>query len=133
MSRLQLVLCFGFAILLGMAGGIIAVTWLPEKSAYAEKIAPHAKVIQAGRFELVDKGGHEHASLGFGPDGNPSMVLFDVDHNVRVVVEMMAEGNARMFFSDQEGKIRSVIGTDKDGSPVLQLKGPDRQVIWSAP
>jgi hypothetical protein len=133
MKKLRLVFCFGLAILLGVAVGIMATSWLPEKSAYAEKTAPHAKVLQAERFELVDDGGHEHASLGFGPDGNPSLVLFDVDHNVRVVVEMMADGNARMFFSDQEGKVRSVIGTAADGSPVLQLKGEDRQVIWSAP
>jgi len=133
MNRLQLALCIGFATLLGVATGISATSWLSEKSAYAEKTAPHAKVLQAERFELVDEGGHEHASLGLGPDGNPSLILYDVAHNVRVVVEMMADGNARMFFSDQEGKVRSVIGTAADGSPLLQLKGEDRQVIWSAP
>jgi hypothetical protein len=121
------------ALIAGLAGGA-AFQWLfTERPAFAEKTPLHEKVLKAEKFELVDEGGHEHASLAIGADGTPSMVLYDVDHSVRLVVELMAKGNARVFFSDQNGKIRHVLGTAEDGSPFIQFRDRERNVVWSAP
>ena len=115
-----------------LGGGVTHWLWM-DQTAYAKKPGREVMVLRAEKFELVDKAGHEHGSLSMGPDGNPAFVLYDVDHNVRLVAELMANGNPRLFFSDQEGRIRNIVGTTADGSPILQLKGKDRQVIWSAP
>jgi hypothetical protein len=133
MNQKQFALFGAVAVMTGLAGGAVSSWLLTGKPAFAQKTTPHEKVIQAEKFELVDKEGHEHGSLAISPDGNPAFVLYDVDHHSRVVLDLMANGNARLFLSDQEGKIRSVLGLQIDGSPFLHLKDENRQIIWAAP
>jgi hypothetical protein len=133
MNQKQFAILIVVAMVTGLAGGSTSSWLLMGKPAFAQKTTPQVKVIRAEKFELVDKGGHEHGSLEIGPDGNPAFVLYDVDHHSRVVLDLMANGNARLFLSDQEGKIRSVLGLQIDGSPFLHLKDENRQIIWAVP
>ena len=117
----------------GFIGGAVSVWVFLSPPALAEKPPSHEKVLRAEKIALVDQGGHEHATLTIGSDGNPTLTFFDVNHLSRVVLELMADGNARLFLSDQEAKIRMVLGLATDGSPFLHLKNKDREIIWSAP
>ncbi len=133
MNHKQFTWTLVMTIVAAFLGGTLSTQLFSGTAAMADGSAHEGTVIKAGKFLLVDKGGHEHGSLAIGPDGNPSLILYDVDHNVRFVAELMAKGNPRLFFSDQNGKIRSVIGTSADGSPLLQLKDENRAIVWSAP
>ena len=133
MSKTLYPLTFLLALAGGLAGGAVSGWLFTGEPAFAAKASDHAKILRAEKFELVDSGGHGHASLEMQPDGNPALILFDADHNVHAVLDMTGGGNPQLFLSDTKRKMRTIFGLANDGSPFLHLKDANRQVIGSAP
>ena len=121
------------ALVAGIVGGAAAQWLLAVTPVFADKTSPHAKVVRAETFELVDADAHVHAELQIGVDGNPALIFYDVDHQVRAVFDLTGGGNARLFLSDDQGKTRATFGLGKDGAPFLHFIDEDRALIWSAP
>lgn len=63
MAKRQHSLTLLLAVVAGLVGGLISSRLLMEQPVFAEKKAPHEKVVRAERFELVDEDGNIFSSL----------------------------------------------------------------------
>src|SRR5262249_16335273 len=97
MSRTQQGMTVVLALASGMVGGVVSSQFLTGTPVFAERTPQEMKVIQAEKFEVVDKDGRVRGELGLRSDGGPILRLFD-DH-----------GTPRVSFSPKgdEGSIWS--------------------------
>ncbi len=80
---------------------------VPEPVAEAETAPEEAgptEVIQARRFELVDKKGEVRAVLGALGNGSPHLVLHDATGRMRAAVALSKSGTPRIMLFDEIGE-----------------------------
>jgi hypothetical protein len=84
MSRKQHGITVTLALTSGLVGGMVSSQFLVGVSVFAEKPPQERQVIQAERFEVVDKDGKVRGELGLRNDGVPVLRLYDEDGALRV-------------------------------------------------
>jgi hypothetical protein len=84
MSRKQRGITVALALTSGLVGGVVSSQFLMSVPVFAEKPPQETQVIQAERFEVVDKDGKVRGELGLRNDGVPVLRLYDEDGAPRV-------------------------------------------------
>jgi hypothetical protein len=120
------------ALAAGLIGGLAAGRLSMDHPALASE---PVKEIEARAFKLIDAHGATHAALSMSEGGGPALEFYDDDHRARVVFDMTAKGDPRVFLLDEDGLIRTVVGLGlgADGRPFMRLRDKDGKVIWSVP
>jgi hypothetical protein len=84
MRRTQQGMTVVLALASGLVGGVVSSQFLTGTPVFAERTPQETKIIQAEKFEVVDKDGRVRGELGLRSDGVPVLRLFDDDGTPRV-------------------------------------------------
>ena len=68
---------------------------------------------------LSDRDGRERIRLTVLPDGSPGVTISDRDANPRAVLGYLPDGTTNLVFADPSGAIRTLVGVDAAGDPVV--------------
>jgi len=146
MNRKRYLAILAVAVMAGIFSGVVAnrLSTMGE-SALAQPTPSPAEVIQAEKFELVDKTGVPRALLELEPHGEPALKLYDAEGSLRVMLSLRPDGGPNLLLwdgqttaprfglallpngspsaelADRDGNLRVVLGLGTDGKPVLGL------------
>jgi hypothetical protein len=119
---------YGLVLLLsavtGLVGGTLSSRIFTGDPVHAQMTPPHAKVISAEAFHLVDKNGEHRASFSIGAvaDQQPGIVFHDRNNTDRVKMTLMPDGTPVLSLLDHEGEARILV-VGHDDKPFLDLFG----------
>ncbi len=105
MPRAYFAVMLAAAALAGFLGGLLAVLWFPDPSAFAQQ---RFKAVNSEEFLLVDAFGKTRAGLGLDQKGELGFVLVSKD------------GAKTLYLSP-------------DDTPAIRLKDKTGRVLWAAP
>ena len=134
MTRMQFGLALAVMGMMSLAGSFAAVAMLHSGAPLqAQPVDPEAAKpgkVTASEFNLVDANGNVRAVLDVGENGEARFTLLDAAGNGRV---QMNSGGDRSFMAllDNSQTLRYVVGQDKDGSVIQAFsdsKGRKRMV-----
>lgn len=84
-------------------------------------------VVQARRFELVDRRGRTRGGLGFTDDGDPALLLFENRAGRRIVrteLRLAEEGpRFRLFNAEGEARAMVALADDEVGLTLIDARG----------
>jgi hypothetical protein len=84
-------------------------------------------------FALESPGPGPAAGIGSTSSGLTGLLVFDRDGSLRTSVTLDPKGASGIAFRDSSGQSRVVMGTTRDGSPVLAIYDEDGSLLWAAP
>lgn len=86
---------------------------------------PRESVIEAHRFTLRDDLWRRRADLGFRSDGAPSLRLYNESGQTRVALALADDHSSSLWLADRRGEDRTRLGVKSDGTPFVEVIGPD--------
>src|SRR2546426_7622173 len=116
MGKKQYLLTVVLAVVAGFVGGVGSSWFLMGAPVFAQKTPESAKVIQAEKFEVVDKDGKVRAWFGIEDDREPRLMLYAEDSKNRSTLAPFG-----LVISDQNDAIRAALVCKGDGEPSLSL------------
>src|SRR5712692_8737214 len=127
MSKKQYGVVLVVAVVAGLVGSVVSSWFLMGSPVFAQKAPQHEKVLQAEKFEVVDRDGKLRAVLGTDPSGSVNLLLYDrAGKQGAGQFGMLPNGNSGLLLYDQAGKIRATLQL-LDGEPSLDLSGKDEK------
>jgi hypothetical protein len=88
---------------------------------------PRESVLEANRFTLRDDLWRRRAELGFRGDGAPCLRLYNELGQTRVALALADDHSSDFWLADRKGEDRTRFGVKSDGTPYVELIGPDDQ------
>jgi hypothetical protein len=83
--------------------------------------AASSGTVTAEKFVLTDEFGAPRAELGIGPDGLPSLDLYDDVQRLRLKLGEMSDGTMGLILLDESGRDRARVSVGPDGEPSVYL------------
>lgn len=120
MDKKQYVLTLLVAVIAGLVGGVVSSQLFVGVPAFAQKTPQQAKVIQAEKFELVDRGGKIRGALGVTPEDKVVLILFDKSEKGGILLSVV-NGSPSLIVYDKERKARAILSFGSDEEPQLAL------------
>lgn len=117
---LLLCLIFGLA-------GLLLGTGLQRRVRPARQQIPD--ILQAHRFQVVDRDGTPRIELGVNPDGGAAIHLMGKNNRQVISLQVDARSNAALRLKDREERERATLSVTEEKGTVLALTGPEGQPI----
>jgi hypothetical protein len=144
MSRRELGLVLALAATAGFVGGGAGRWWAAPTVLAQGGAAP--ELVQAQRFEVVDKEGKRRGRFDALPNGAVRLILYDGENKTRTALLVAANGTPGLQFWGPHDQVNAVYADsvtllDSSGqprarlapSPGLTLYGAEGRAIWAAP
>src|SRR5712692_3127384 len=127
MSKKQYGLVLVVAMVAGLVGGVVSSWFLGGTPVFALKAPQPAKILQAERFQVVDRNGNIRAELGMMLDGTVSLLLADRTGKSSIHLFVLPNGDSSLALHDQAEKVRAILAL-ADGEPGLSLFDKDDKI-----
>ena len=111
----------------GIIGGFISTRVVNLTAAGAQPAAQSTPVLQAERFEIVEKNGKHRGWLGLTPHGNTSLGFYDQDGHIAVTLSVTPDRTTGLTLVNKEGNRRAGLELSAGDAPTLELYDKDKK------
>jgi hypothetical protein len=133
MSSKPYALLVGVALVAGLLGGVGASWMFTSRLVFAAPEPLPPTVLEAERFDVIDRAGKRRAALAGAANGAVGLTLYDKAGRARAILGLLSDGTPQLGFIDRAGKPRALLGTLPSGSTSVALLEQDGTALWQAP